>query len=534
MGSFSKVVLMLMLMLVVVVAFVSAYDVEEERGEEGEGEGEGWFLLHDSKEVVRTDAGVMRVVRRGGFGGRGGVSLFQSPMHIGFITMEPNTLFIPHYLDSHLTLFVRRGETRIGHIYKDDFTERRLKEGDVYSIRAGSAFYLVNPAEGQRLHIICSISTSSSLGLYGFQSFFIGGGIYPTSILGGFDKLTLSTAFNVSSEEVGEILTRQLSGAIVPLNTTHSPTPSIWANFLNLEQHQRHDHLKRIVRFEEEASLEEEEDEEREQQPPWSLRKFLNSLFGDEGNKRDKKRGDEGSRGRGKGPDSYNLFDRKPDYKNDYGWSLALDKSEYPPLKHTDVGVYLVNLSAGAMMTPHINPTATEYGVVLRGSGSIQIVYPNGTLAMNAIVNEGDVFWVPRYFPFCQIASRTGPLEFFGFTTTAKKNRPQFLVGRDSILQSMRGPEFAAAFGVSEERLRKILDAQREAVILPSASVAPSEPMDPGEEEQEGERGEKGKEKEEQEGERGEKGKEKEEEKSVMKIPKVIKSLGNDMIMGFA
>lgn len=61
------------------------------------------------------------------------------------------------------------GEARIGHIYKDDFTERRLKEGDVYSIRAGSAFYLVNPAEGQRLHIICSISTSGSSGFYGFQ-----------------------------------------------------------------------------------------------------------------------------------------------------------------------------------------------------------------------------------------------------------------------------------------------------------------------------------------------------------------------------
>ncbi|CAN4119046.1 unnamed protein product [Withania somnifera] len=504
MGSYKKVLLMLLLL---VVASVSAYDVKE-------GGGEGWFLLHDSKEVVRTDAGVMRVVRKGGFGG-GGVSIFQSPMHIGFITMEPNSLFIPQYLDSHLTLFVRRGETRIGHIYKDDFVERRLKEGDVYSVRAGSAFYLVNPAEGQRLHIICSISTSSSIGLHGFQSFFIGGGIYPTSILGGFDELTLSTAFNVSSEEVSEILTRQFYGAIIPLNTTtHSPTPEIWANFLNLEQHQRHDHLKRIVHLEEEASLEEDV-EEREKQPTWSLRKLFNSLFGDEGNKRDRKRGDEGRRGRGKGPDSYNLFDRKPDYKNDYGWSLALDQSEYSPLKHSDIGVYLVNLSAGAMLAPHINPTATEYGVVLRGSGSIQIVYPNGTLAMNAVVNEGDVFWVPRYFPFCQIASRTGPFEFFGFTTTARKNRPQFLVGRNSVLQSMRGPEFAIAFGVSEERFRRILDAQREAVILPSASVAPSEPMDP-------------KQQEEEERERREKGKEE------IEISKVIKSLGNDMIMGFA
>lgn len=145
---------------------------------------------------------------------------------------------------------------------------------------------------------------------------------------------------------MSEILTRQFSGAIVPLNTTYSPpTPSIWADFLNLEQHQRHDHLKRIVHLEEETSLEEEDDEEREQ-PTWSLRKFLNNLLGDEGNKRKKGRGDEGRRGRGKGPDSYNLFDRKPDYKNDYGWSLALDQSEYSPLKHCDVGVYLVNLSA--------------------------------------------------------------------------------------------------------------------------------------------------------------------------------------------
>ncbi|KAJ8563689.1 hypothetical protein K7X08_032141 [Anisodus acutangulus] len=121
----------------------------------------------------------------------------------------------------------------------------------------------------------------------------------------------------------------------------------------------------------------------------------------------------------GKGPDSFNLFDRNPDYKNDYGWRLALDLTEYSPLKHPD----------------------------------------------------------------------------------------------NSILQSMRGPEFVAAFGVSEERLRRILDAQREAVILPSASVAPTEPMDPREEEEEGERG---------------------KEEVVMKIPKVIRSLGNDMIMGFA
>lgn len=122
------------------------------------------------------------------------------------------------------------------------------------------------------------------------------------------------------------------------------------------------------------------------------------------------------------------------------------------------------------MMAPHVNPRAIEYGVVLKGTGRVQIVYPNGTLAMNARVREGDVFWVPRYFPFCQIASNNGSFEFFGFTTSARRNRPQFLVGRNSLMQSLRGPEFAAAFGIDQKRLETIANAQREQVILPSSS----------------------------------------------------------------
>jgi hypothetical protein len=98
------------------------------------------------------------------------------------------------------------------------------------------------------------------------------------------------------------------------------------------------------------------------------------------------------------------------------------------------------------MLAPHVNPRATEYGVVLRGEGVVQVVFPNGSLAMSATVRAGDVFWVPRYFPFCQAASRGAPLEFFGFTT--------------SVLRTMLGPELAAGLGTSQEDLR-------ESVILP-------------------------------------------------------------------
>ncbi|OIT21910.1 vicilin-like seed storage protein [Nicotiana attenuata] len=156
------------------------------------------------------------------------------------------------------------------------------------------------------------------------------------------------------------------------------------------------------------------------------------------------------------------------------------------------------------MMAPHVNPTAIEYGIVLKGTGRVQIVYPNGTLAMNARVREGDVFWVPRYFPFYQIASTNGPFEFFGFTTSARRNHQQFLVGKNSLMQSLRGPEFATAFGISEKRLKRIANAQSEQVILPSSS--PASPHDKATEPK---------------------------RKKMVKLERMIGSFGNDMIMGF-
>ncbi|KAL6577309.1 hypothetical protein OROMI_011585 [Orobanche minor] len=457
-----RAVVALALVAALVVTTVSCYKEDERERRESEGGGRGGrkgeelFLLQESKHVIRTDAGDMRVVRGGG--GRSMINKSPPPMHIGFITMEPTSLFIPQYLDSTLILFIRTGEARVGHIYKDELVERNLRMGDIYRIEAGSAFYLVNTAQGQRLHVICSIDTSDSLGWRTFQSFFIGGGTYPASVLSGFDRLTLSTAFNVSEAELGEMLTRQKKGPIVYLSDAHS---SLWSKFLDMEQQQKLIHMRKIVRIEGEYLLNEEED-----QPTWSFRKLLLSIFG---------RGDGKKKGKstGKGPDAYNLYDRKPDFRNDYGWSIALDDSDYEPLKYDDFGVYLVNLTAGSMMAPHINPRATEYGIVLRGAGTIQIVYPNGSLALNAKVTEGEVFWIPRYFPFCQIASRSGPFEFFGFTTSARNNRPQFLAGANSLLQTLRGSEIAAAFGVSEDRLNAIIDAQRESTILPSATVAP-------------------------------------------------------------
>ncbi|KAI5413152.1 vicilin-like seed storage protein At2g28490 [Lathyrus oleraceus] len=413
------------------------------------------FLLQNSKRLVKTDAGEMSVLQS--YGGR----VSERQLHIGFITMEPNSLFVPQYLDSTLILFVRSGEAKVGFIYHDKLAERELKNGDVYQIPAGSTFFLSNIGDGQTLHIICSIDPSESLGVGIFQSFYIGGGSNPVSVLSGFHPHILEAAFNVSGAELGRFFTRRHDGPIVHVGDSHAKASSLWTKFLQLKEDEKLHHMKKMMQDQDEEQ--ENNDGEVKQKTSWSWRKLLETVLR---NEIPKKKSDHVTH---HSPHSCNLYDRKPDFKNSYGSSVTVDGSDYSPLKSSGVGIYHVNLKPGSMMTPHVNPRATEYGVVVKGSGRIQILFPNGSNAMDTQIKEGDVFFVPRYFAFCQIASENEPLDFFGFTTSSKKNKSQFLVGASSLMKTMMGPELAAAFGVSEDTMQNILNAQHEAVILPTS-----------------------------------------------------------------
>ncbi|KAF3786400.1 Vicilin-like seed storage protein [Nymphaea thermarum] len=414
------------------------------------------FVLRRLKKVYKTEAGEMSVVR--------GVSSKGSPreLRIGFITMEPRSLFVPQYMNANLILFVRRGQMKVGSIQKDGLVEKELKTGDVYRISSGSTFYLENISEGQRLNIICSFDTTEALGSEVLQSFFIGGGLQPQSVLAGFDSRILSTAFNVSEEELSSLFRGQKEGPIIYVERGRDE-PRTWESAMRLRQQSLHSH-----RHHDDDRDEDDEDRETEEEEEdvvvWAWRKLLSAVVGK------KEDGRKSGTKSAAAADTYNLYERQHDFENAYGWSVAVNENVYQSLRHSDIGVYLVNLTAGSMMAPHLNPEATEYGVVLRGSGSVHIVFPNGSAAAEVAVKEGDVFWVPRFFPFCQVASRGGPLEFFGFTTSARDNQPRFLAGANSVMQEMRGPELAAAMGLRQSELDRLAQAQRQSVILPPPS----------------------------------------------------------------
>lgn len=143
----------------------------------------------------------------------------------------------------------------------------------------------------------------------------------------------------VTEEELEELRSIKLDGPIVYLTNT-TQTTSLWSKFLDLEQHQRFAHLKRIV-FSEDQSNQLSEEQEKEKESRWSWRNLLHSIFSDDENKKK-----ESSRKTTKGPDPYNIHDRKPDFKNDYGYSKALDESDFPQLSDSNIGVYFVYLKA--------------------------------------------------------------------------------------------------------------------------------------------------------------------------------------------
>jgi len=83
---------------------------------------------------------------------------------------------------------------------------------------------------------------------------------------------------------------------------------------------------------------EQEDEDEVMQKTSWSWRKLSESVFG---NEIKNKKCDKVTH---KTPHSCNIYDRKPDFKNSYGWSVALDGHDYSPLKSSGIGIYHVNL----------------------------------------------------------------------------------------------------------------------------------------------------------------------------------------------
>ncbi|ONH96772.1 hypothetical protein PRUPE_7G151000 [Prunus persica] len=354
----------------------------------------------------------------------------RGPYHIQFITLEPNSLFLPVLLHADIVFYVHTGSGRLSWGDEDDIKRVAIKRGDLFRLRPGSIFFVQSDlqAERQKLRIYAIFATNTDDDLYDPA---IGAYSSVRDLVRAFDPKVLRSAFKVSDEVIESIINGTDQSGIVHAVPTKKET------FWDLE-----------ARF---------------------LKTFLTGKDGSAFNKNKKK------------TKTYNIFDEGPDFKNCNGWSLTVNKKNSQLLKGSNIGLFMVNLTKGSMMGPHWNPRATEIAIVLHGQGMVRVVCSSTAAkkseckSMRLRVHEGDVFAVPRFHPMAQMSFNNDSLVFMGFSTTTRRNYPQFLAGKYSVLQSLDKQVLAASFNVSNTTVDQLLAAQADSVIIDCTSCAEEE-----------------------------------------------------------
>ncbi|KAK9678245.1 hypothetical protein RND81_11G198500 [Saponaria officinalis] len=393
--------------------------------------------------------------------------------HFQFIDMEPNSLFLPVLLHADMILYVKSGSGVLSWTEgdkSDKINEVNLQRGDLYSLKSNSLFYLNSTissvSDYPRLKIVAIFTNPDDDDE--LQGPFVGPYSSISDLVRSFDRPVLQATFQVPQEVIEELTNSTATQAIV-----HADQQS------------------------EKESWEEE-------------MMHVNAMFGiqrfdkQEANKKKKKK---------KYTTTFNIYKEAPDFQNCNGWSKVVTKHDLRALQGSQIGVYVVNLTKGSMMGPHWNPSGAEVAMVLDGEGMVQVVCPSRLTNKDCKntrvrVEKGDVFTVPRFHPSAQMSFNNGSFVFMGFSTTSKKNQPQFLAGKDSVLQALDESILGVSLNVSNTTVGQLVSPRDKSILMDCTSCAEELEMsieqEPGKERPEEEEEEEERREEEEEEERRE------------------------------
>ncbi|KAL2521131.1 Nucleic acid binding protein [Forsythia ovata] len=341
--------------------------------------------------------------------------------HLQFITLEPNSLFLPVLLHEDMVFYVHTGSGRLSWTDENHSKYADLRRGDVYRMPQGTVFFLQSSLETERPKLRIHAIFVGSDDDFSEQATRVYSSIRDMVL--GFDKKVLQAAFKVPEEVIEKILNGTKPPAIV-----HGVP--------------------------------------RTKRTAWEMEaQFMRGLIGTRGynifelNKKKQKT-----------TKLFNIFSEDKDFENCNGWSTTVTRKRLSALKGSD----------GSMMGPHWNPRATEIAVVLQGQGMIRVVcsgISNETDCRNTRlkVEEGDVFAIPRFHPMAQMAFNNDTFVFMGFSTSTKKNYPQFLAGKASVLQTLDKGVLSVSFNIENTTVDRLLAPQHDSVILGCTSCAEEE-----------------------------------------------------------
>lgn len=141
------------------------------------------------------------------------------------------------------------------------------------------------------------------------------------------------------------------------------------------------------------------------------------------------------------------------------GRVVVLNTMNLPLIKEVGLGADLVKIEGHSMCSPGFScDSAFQVTYIIRGSGRVQVVGPNGKRVLETRVKGGSLFIVPRFFVVSKISDGEG-MDWFSIITTPN---PVFthLAGRTSVWKALSPQVLQASFNVSPE-LEKRFSSKR-------------------------------------------------------------------------
>ncbi|KAH7281644.1 hypothetical protein KP509_36G056200 [Ceratopteris richardii] len=373
------------------------------------------FLFKEAEVAFQTAGGEFRVVTLGEEN-----LLQRRQVAIGLLTLEPNTLLLPQYFNGPCLFYVHRGEAYLWDLKRKDESSV-LSSGELRLVSAGTPFHILNALSNEKLQMLLLIELSDMPAEnVSLQCFYLAGGLYPATVMSGFSEELLAAAY----KERGPIV-----------NAT-----GLSANFL--------------------ASMRDELTDD-EEITPFNRKLSANILA----SMTDELRGDQ-SFNKKKKKHHHRLFGKKQIFRNENGWSASIDHKRYEALKDVNVGMFAVGLKSGSLVAPNWNQRMVEIGVVTHGEGSLVVVASDGTTLVDAQLQPGSIFVVPRYYPSTKSAGNESDFEYVGFTTSSAPIEPFFIAGTNGIFKKMDWGVLTTAFDVEEASVEHALQSQPDMVIL--------------------------------------------------------------------
>ncbi|XP_042388016.1 vicilin-like seed storage protein At2g18540 [Zingiber officinale] len=349
--------------------------------------------------------------------------------HLEFITMEPSSLFLPVLLHADMLFYVHSGNGRVHTSVREDEKERvehmDVERGDVSVVEKGSVFYVQSrpslTEESLQIHLLFNHVDEGNSEKASNEAYSIIG-----DLIRGFAAKILQKGFGVSEETIEAIKRVEKPPLIIP--------------FLhNNEMMETHTWIRRIT-----------------------------SDTHDELAKKNKNK-------------KFNFFKAKPDVENCNGWSTVLTHKDLKALESSHIEAFMVNLSKASFFKYSSSKVYLNINKEFRdkSGGMVQVVCPNQApidmyqcKEINFRVKEGDVVAVPGHLPMSHMSYNNGSLVFVGFSGIARKNSPQWLVGKNSVLQTIDKEILALALNVPKSIVKDLVRSRSEPMILDCTSCA--------------------------------------------------------------